>query len=142
MPDAPLITVEADVRAPVQTVWDCWTQPEHITQWNHASDDWHSPHATVDLREGGNMVARMEAKDGSAGFDFGTTFTKVVPHAQLDSVMDDGRTISVLFSEKDGVTRVTETFMAEGSNPVEMQRAGWQSILDNFARYAEAKAGA
>lgn len=137
MPDKTSITVETIVNAPVSKAWEAWTKPEHITQWNHASVDWHSPRATVDLKEGGKMVARMEAKDGSTGFEFETTFTKVVPHKQLDSVMSDGRKIFVTFEDQGDTTRVVETFDAESTNPIEMQREGWQSILDNYKKYTE-----
>lgn len=139
MAEKTLITVETVVKAPATHVWKCWTEPEHITQWNAASDDWHSPSSTVDLKEGGRFTTRMEAKDGSVGFDFGGVYTKVTPNTLLEYAMDDGRTVSVAFEEKDGETRVTETFVAESENSVEMQRGGWQSILDNFTRYAEAQ---
>ncbi len=139
MAEKTLITVETTVDAPVAHVWACWTEPEHITKWNAASDDWHSPASTVDLREGGRFTTRMEAKDGSMGFDFSGVYTKVVPSSLLEYAMDDQRTVSVAFAEQDGKTRVTETFVAETENSVEMQRAGWQSILDNFSKYAEAQ---
>lgn len=131
------ITVETTVNAPVATVWKCWTEPEHITQWNAASDDWHSPSATNDLREGGTFTARMEAKDGSAGFDFGGTYTKVVDQKEIAYTMDDGRKVSVTFEDKGDQTHVIETFDAETQNSPELQRAGWQSILDNFKKHAE-----
>lgn len=140
------ITVETTVNAPVETVWACWTEPEHIIRWNSASPDWHTPSATNDLREGGSFTSRMEAKDGSAGFDFGGTYTKVVEHEQIDYTMDDGRTVSVVFDGHPSTgsgqahTHVTETFDPESENPAEMQRQGWQAILDNFKAYAEARA--
>lgn len=133
------ITVETTVNAPIDTVWRCWTEPDHIMQWNAASDDWHTPSATNDLREGGEFVARMEAKDGSVGFDFGGTYTKVIDRRQIDYTMSDGRAVSITFDEQDGKTIVTETFDAESENPVEMQRDGWQSILDNFKQYVESR---
>ncbi len=136
MPENPLITVETTVQAPVEKVWHCWTTPECIMQWNAASDDWHTPRSTVDLREGGKMVLRMEARDGSAGFDFEVTFTKVVPQELLEYAMGD-RTVSVAFEDRDGATHVTETFVAETENPVEMQKQGWQAILENFKKHAE-----
>lgn len=139
MAEKTFITVEATVSAPIQTVWDCWTMPEHVTQWNHASDDWHSPRGTADLKNGGAFTYRMEAKDGSVGFDFGGTYTNVVPPTLLESVMGDGRTISVNFEEQGGNTHVTETFQAENQNSMEMQRQGWQAILENFKMYAEAR---
>jgi uncharacterized protein YndB with AHSA1/START domain len=108
-------------------------------QWNNASDDWHTPSATSDLKEGGKFTSRMEAKDGSFGFDFGGTFTKVVPQKNLEYVIGDGRKVSVKFEEQDGKILITETFEAEGQNPIEMQQQGWQAILDNFKKYTESK---
>lgn len=132
------ITVETTVKAPIDTVWRAWTTPEDITQWNAASDDWHTTRATVDLRDGGAFSSRMEAKDGSMGFDFAGTYTRVVPHALIESAFGD-RTMRVEFIEgADGVT-VRETFDAESTHPVEQQRDGWQAILDNFARHVEGR---
>jgi uncharacterized protein YndB with AHSA1/START domain len=133
------VTVETTVNAPAAKVWDMWNKPEHIMKWNSASPDWHCPKAESDLREGGTFTARMEARDGSMGFDFGGTYTKVVPNKILGYVMGDGRKVEVVFSEQDGKTHVLETFDAESENPVEMQKQGWQSILDNFKKYAEGK---
>ncbi len=138
MTNPTIITVETTVNAPLDTVWNFWTTPEHIMQWNSASDDWHTPSATNDLREGGSFTARMEAKDGSMGFDFGGTYTKVLGQKQIDYTIGDGRKVSVMFEEKDGGTHITESFDAESENPVEMQRGGWQSILENFKKYTEA----
>jgi uncharacterized protein YndB with AHSA1/START domain len=137
MPNSTPITVETTVDAPIDAVWACWTEPEHIMQWNSASDDWHTPSATNDLREGGTFTSRMEAKDGSVGFDFGGTYTKVMEYKQIDYTMDDGRKVSVTFDGHGGHTHITETFDPESENSVEMQRAGWQSILDNFKKHAE-----
>ncbi len=106
-------------------------------KWNSASDDWHTPRAESDLHEGGTFSSRMEAKDGSTGFDFGGTYTKVVPNKQLAYVMSDGRKVSIDFVEQDGKTHITETFDAETENPIDMQRDGWQSILNNFKKYTE-----
>lgn len=131
------ITVEATINAPLGKVWNYWTEPEHIMQWNAASDDWHTPSATNDLREGGSFTARMEAKDKSFGFDFGGTYTKVLEQKQIDYVMSDGRKVSISFEEHDGHTHVSETFDPESENPPEMQRQGWQSIMDNFKKYTE-----
>lgn len=131
------ITVEALVHAPIENVWRYWTEPEHITQWNAASDDWHSPRAENDVRVGGKFNARMEARDGSSGFDFGGTYTEVVPHERISYVMDDERKVEVLFQiEGDGV-KVTETFDAEEQNSLEMQKNGWQAIMDRFKKYVE-----
>jgi uncharacterized protein YndB with AHSA1/START domain len=136
---SPSVTVQADINAPVETVWACWTGPEHITKWNAASPDWHTPSATNDLRQGGSFASRMEAKDGSMGFDFGGTYTTVVEHEEIAYVMGDGRKVRVTFDGHDGHTHVTETFDAETQNPPEMQRQGWQAILDNFKDYAESR---
>ena len=131
------ITVSAVIHAPIERVWDSWTLPEHITKWTFASPDWHAPHATNDMQVGGKFMTRMEAVDGSIGFDFGGTYTNVEHHKALAYTMGDGRKVSVIFTETpDGVT-VTETFDPETQHPVEMQRAGWQSILDNFKKYVE-----
>jgi len=130
------ITVETLVHAPLAEVWRAWTTPADIVQWNAASADWHTTTASVDLREGGAFTSRMEAKDGSMGFDFAGTYTAVVPHTLIESTFGD-RTLRVEFVDgADGVT-VRETFDAETTFPVEQQRAGWQAILDNFARHVE-----
>jgi uncharacterized protein YndB with AHSA1/START domain len=134
------ITVEALVRAHPDAVWVAWNDPEDIRQWNAASDDWHTTRAAVDLREGGTFSARMEARDGSAGFDFEGTYTRVVPRELIEYEMSDGREVRVEFAEVPGGVRVRETFDAEDENPAEMQRAGWQAILDRFARHVEAQA--
>ena len=130
------ITVETVVHAPIDAVWRAWTTPADIVQWNAASDDWHTTTATVDLRAGGDFSSRMEAKDGSVGFDFAGTYTKVEPHKLIESAFGD-RTMQVEFeTAADGVI-VRETFDAETTHPEEMQRAGWQAILDNFKRHVE-----
>lgn len=134
------ITVETLVKADPSTVWDTWNTPEHIEQWNAAQEDWHTTNSTVDLREGGTFSSRMEAKDGSVGFDFEGTYTRVVPKQVIEYRMSDGREVRVEFVERPGGVLVKETFDAESENPLELQRQGWQAILDNFARYAEAKA--
>ena len=136
------ITVETLVKAPLAAVWDAWNTPEDIQQWNAASDDWHTTRSAVDLREGGKFSSRMEAKDGSAGFDFEGVYTRVVPKSAVAYRMGDGREAEVEFVERaDGVV-VTETFDAENVYPPEFQKQGWQAILDNFARHVEAKARA
>ena len=133
------ITVETVVRAKLKDVWDAWNNPSDIKQWNSAQHDWHTTHSTVDLREGGKFLSRMEAKDGSIGFDFEGTYTRIVPQQSIEYRMSDGREVEVEFSERDGGVLVKETFDAETENPPEMQRTGWQAILDNFARHVEAK---
>ena len=132
------ITVQATVNAPIAKVWDYWTNPTHITQWNNASDDWHTPSASNDLRVGGRFTSRMEAKDGSAGFDFEGEYTKVEQHMEIAYVMADGRKVQVLFDSTDGkTTTVTETFDPEQINSRELQQQGWQAILNNFKQYTE-----
>ncbi len=131
------ITIEALINAPVEKVWELWNSPEHITQWNAASEDWHTPRASNDLQPGGQLSSRMEAKDGSFGFDFIGTYTEVVPQSLLTYVLEEQRSVTVTFSSKGDQTLVVETFDAEKTNSVDMQRAGWQAILDNFKKYAE-----
>ena len=154
MVDTSPITVETTVDAPIAKVWGYWTMPEHIIQWNNASDDWHTPKATNDLREGGKFTARMEAKDGSMGFDFGGTYTKVVKHKHIEYTMGDGRNVRITFEERDpstdsqsspqassgqAHTHITETFDPESENSPDVQQQGWQSIMRNFKKYAESK---
>jgi uncharacterized protein YndB with AHSA1/START domain len=131
------ITVQNNVEAPVEKVWQLWTAPEHITKWCAASDDWHAPHATNDVRTGGTFTTRMEAKDGSFGFDFEGTYDEVKEHETIAYTMSDGRKVKIIFSPVGNGTRVVETFDAESTNSVEMQQGGWQAILDNFKRYVE-----
>jgi len=131
------ITVETTIRAPLENVWECFTKPEHITKWNAASEDWHSPRAENDLRTGGKFLYRMEAKDGSEGFDFTGTYNQVVPHERIVYTMDDGRKAEVHFAVEGDQTRVTTAFDPETMNTPEMQRSGWQAILDNFKKYVE-----
>lgn len=133
------ITVETLARTDLATAWNAYHTPEDITRWNTASDDWHSPRSRVDLREGGTFSTRMEAKDGSGGFDFEGTYTRVQPQSLVEYRMDDGREVSVHFDDTGDGVRVRTVFDAESENPAELQRAGWQSILDNVGRYVEAK---
>ncbi len=131
------ITVEAMVNAPVEKVWRNWTKTEHITQWNNASDDWHSPHATNDLRAGGKFSTRMEAKDASMGFDFGGIYDDVKINELIAYTLDDGRKVRIGFLPTSNETKITETFEAEDMNSIELQKGGWQAILDNFKKYTE-----
>src|SRR5688500_3272959 len=131
------ITIDTVVNAPIARIWDAWNNPEDIKQWNAAHESWHTTNSTVDLREGGKFSARMEAKDGSAGFDFEGTYTRIVPRKLVEYRMSDGREVRVEFSEEAGRVLVRETFDAESQNPSEVQRQGWQAILDNFARHVE-----
>lgn len=131
------ITIEAIINAPVAKVWENWTEPKHITKWNNASDDWHTPHAENDLRVGGKFLSRMEAKDGSFGFDFEGTYSEVIPFEKIKYGLEDGREVETFFAGNDSATTITTTFDAENENPVEFQQAGWQAILNNFKRYTE-----
>lgn len=131
------VTVETTVNAPVAKVWQYWTEPRHITQWCHASDDWHAPHAENDVRTNGKFKTTMAARDGSVSFDFEGVYTKVTPEKNIEYTMSDGRKVSVSFEASENRTRVAETFDTESSNPAEVQRQGWQAILDNFRRYVE-----
>lgn len=131
------ISIATTVNVPVEKAWEYWTRPEHIMKWNNASPDWHTPKAENDLREGGSFMSRMEARDGSFGFDFGGTYDKVKDHELISYTMDDGRTCEVIFRQQGAGTGIEESFDAEMQNSVDMQRQGWQSILDNFKKYAE-----
>lgn len=131
------ITVESVVNAPVEKVWKYWNQPEHITQWCSASDDWHAPKASNDLKVGGNFSTRMEAKDGSFGFDFGGVYDEVKTNELIEYTMGDGRKVEVHFTANGNETSIVETFDAENTHSVEMQKGGWQAILNNFKNYTE-----
>jgi len=132
------ITVETKVTAPIEEVWRAWTTPADIKQWNAASDDWHTTAATVDLRVGGAFSSRMEAKDGSFGFDFAGTYSKVVPH-QLIEITFGGRVAVIEFIDQKGSVVVRETFDAEETHSIDQQREGWQAILNRFAKHVEAR---
>jgi uncharacterized protein YndB with AHSA1/START domain len=136
-PNTVVLKVSAEVEVPVEKAWDLFNAPEHIVNWNAASPDWHSPRATNDLRTGGSFSYRMEARDGSFGFDFAGEYTEVVPMTSFAYKMEDGRTARVEFHPIKTGTLVITQFDAENSNPLEMQQNGWQAILDNFKRYAE-----
>ena len=132
------ITVETIVAAPVERVWRAYTTPEDIKRWNAASDDWHTTSAQVDLREGGAFSSRMEAKDGSMGFDFAGTYTKIVEHERIDYSFGD-RTAQVEFAQTPKGVKVRVTFDSESTHSVEQQRQGWQAILDSFRRHVETR---
>ena len=132
-----LITVANTVNAPAEKVWEYWSKPEHITKWANASDDWHTTRAENDLREGGSFISRMEAKDGSFGFDFGGVYDVVRKNEYIEYTLGDGRKVEITFSSVDNKTKVVEKFEAESTNPVDMQKGGWQAILDNFKKYTE-----
>lgn len=133
------ITVTAEVNAPAEKVWDCWTKPAHITQWNQASSDWHCPKAENDVRAGGRFSSTMAARDGSFSFDFGGIHDEVIHHKTIASTLDDGRKMQVSFEEKGGKILVTESFEAENINSLELQRDGWQAILNSFKKYTESR---
>jgi uncharacterized protein YndB with AHSA1/START domain len=132
------ITVEAIIKAPVAKVWSAYTSPDDIKQWNTASDDWHTTKSSVDLCVGGAFTSRMEAKDGSFGFDFAGTYTKIVPNKLIEYSFGDRVGTVEFVAGANGVT-VRVTFDAESENPVEQQRQGWQAILNNFAKHVEAR---
>ena len=132
-----IFTVQTTIHAPLAKAWEFWTTPEHIMQWNNASDDWHTTNAQNDLRKGGNFSSRMEAKDGSFGFDFGGTYDEVIVHELIAYTLGDGRKVNVTFESHGDETNIVEIVEAENENPIEMQQVGWQAILDNFKRYTE-----
>lgn len=134
-----MITVETEIEAPIEKVWECWTNPEHITNWNFATDEWSCPSAINDLKQGGEFVWRMESKDGSMGFDFTGTYQQIEPEKSISYTMTDGRKVEINFLSDGNKTKLTESFEAEGTNADEQQRAGWQAILNNFKRYVESK---
>lgn len=131
------ITIQATMNEPVEKVWRCWTEPKYIMIWNNASEDWHTTKAENDLRAGGRFLSRMEAKDGSFGFDFSGTYDEVKLYETIAYTLDDDRKVKINFTSEGNQTNVTETFEAEGENSIEMQRAGWQAILDNLKKYVE-----
>lgn len=131
------IEVSAKINAQVEKVWDCWTKPEHITKWNFADPSWHCPKAENDLKVGGKYLARMEAKDGSFGFDFEVIYDTITEYQEISYTMADGRKATTLFAANETQTTVTTTFDAETENAVELQQNGWQAILNNFKNYVE-----
>ena len=133
------ITVETQVQAPMAKIWDAYTTPADIQQWNAASDDWHTTRASVDLRVGGTFSSRMEAKDGSFGFDFAGTYTRIVPHALIEYAFGERSCVVEFVSNANSVT-VRVTFDAETQHPLEQQRDGWQAILNRFAQHVQTKA--
>jgi len=136
-PEKNSVTVQVTIDAPAKKVWEFWTEPEHITQWYHASDDWHAPYADNDLRTDGKFKTTMAAKDGSFSFDFEGSYTNIQTYKLIEYTLGDGRTVSISFDSDDNMTTITQIFDAETVNPVEMQRTGWQAILDNFKEYTE-----
>jgi uncharacterized protein YndB with AHSA1/START domain len=131
------ITVKVTVNAPVKKVWSYWTEPKHITEWNYASEDWHTPFAENDLQVGGKFVSRMEAKDGSFGFDFSGIYDDVKLYEVINYTLEDGRDVKITFIDHENITEVIEVFEAEDENSMELQQTGWQAILDHFKNYIE-----
>jgi uncharacterized protein YndB with AHSA1/START domain len=135
--DKQVLTVENTINAPVEKVWEYWTKPEHIIRWSTPSDDWHTPRAENDLKAGGNFLSRMEAKDGSVGFDFGGVYDAVTKNEYIEYTIGDGRKVKIIFKSDGNKTKITESFEAENTHSIEMQQGGWQAILDNFKKYTE-----
>ena len=131
------IIVKATVDASTEKVWQHWNEPKHITQWNSASDDWHTTHAENDLRVGGKFLSRMEAKDGSFGFDFEGVYAEIIPLKKIKYTLEDGREVETIFTENGEMTAILTKFDAENENPIETQKGGWQAILNNFKQYIE-----
>jgi uncharacterized protein YndB with AHSA1/START domain len=131
------ITVETTINAPVEKVWEFWNEPSHINNWCTATPEWHTINAANDLKAGGKFSSRMEAKDGSMGFEFGGIYDVVKTNEQINYTMGDSRTVDISFSKAGNGTKIVETFEAEDQNPVEMQQMGWQAILNNFKSYVE-----
>ncbi|MFA6150242.1 MAG: SRPBCC domain-containing protein [Chitinophagaceae bacterium] len=134
-----MITVETSVNAPVEKVWESWTKPESIMEWNSASPDWHTPKAENDLREGGKFSSTMAAKDGSMSFDFWGNYTKIIPNELIEYTLGDGRKVSISFKNENGKVHITESFQPESQNTLELQKGGWQAIMDNFKQFVESK---
>ena len=139
MEETTRIMVKATVNSPVAKVWEAWNTPGDIMQWNAADPSWHTPSSENDLRTGGKFKNRMEAKDGSFGFDFEGIYDQVELHQEITYTMSDGRKATTLFAEQDGKTNIQTTFDAETENDPELQKQGWQAILDNFVKYVESK---
>lgn len=132
-----LIKVETVVNVPIEKVWEYWTDPKHIVKWNNASEDWHTTEAKNDLKIGGKFTSRMEAKDGSFGFDFGGVYTEVRLYEVISYVLGDGRKVEINFINEENKTKIIENFEGENENHPEFQQMGWQAILDNFKKYSE-----
>lgn len=132
-----VITIEATVNAPIEKVWKYWSEPQHITKWAFASDDWHAPASENDLRTGGKFSTTMAAKDGSFSFDFGGVYDKVEKHKTIDYTIGDGRKVTNSFTSSGNETKIVQSFEAEEQNSIDMQRGGWQAILNNFKKYTE-----
>ncbi|WP_080147283.1 SRPBCC domain-containing protein [Marinilactibacillus piezotolerans] len=135
--DRQQITIKSTVNQPVEVVWESWKKPEHIMKWNQASEDWHTVYAENDLKVGGRFLSRMEAKDGSTGFDFSGTYEMVEPYETIAYELEDSRKVLITFEPFESQTEIVQIFDAENENPAEMQREGWQAILNQFKQYTE-----
>lgn len=133
------ITIETTIKSDIDTVWKRWTTPSDIKKWNTASPEWHTTKAENNLKKGGHFSSRMEAKDGSMGFDFDGIYEDIIPNKHIAYVLDDNRKVDIKFETIETGIKITETFEPENQNPAEMQKQGWQAILDNFKTYVESK---
>jgi uncharacterized protein YndB with AHSA1/START domain len=132
-----MVTIETTVNATIEKVWKYWTEPKHIMNWNNASPDWHTPASENDLKVGGKFSSTMAAKDGSESFDFGGIYTAVIPNEKIEYTLGDDRKVKISFSKSKQGVKIVESFEAENENPIDMQKMGWQAILDNFKKYTE-----
>lgn len=132
-----IVTVEVLIDAAMDVVWKCWITPADIIKWNNASEDWHTPDASNDLRKGGKFTYKMEAKNGSVGFDFGGTYGDIIDRQEINYTLEDGRRVRIIFMNVDHKVQIIESFEVEDIHPIEMQQQGWQAILDNFQKYVE-----
>lgn len=134
-----LLTIHTIIDAPIKVVWNKWTNPDDIVKWNNASDDWHTTRAVNDLRVDGKFLSRMEAKNGSTGFDFEGTYNSIKPYELIEYTLDDNRKVRMSFKQDENKTQIVGTFEPENTNSLELQQSGWQAILDNFKKYTESK---
>jgi uncharacterized protein YndB with AHSA1/START domain len=132
-----MITVKCNIDSKIETVWNCWTNPQHIVKWNNASEDWHTPHAENDLKVGGKFKSAMSSKDGKMSFDFEGEYTQVETHSFIEYKIADGRKVDIYFVALDNGVEIIESFEPENEHPEEMQSQGWQAILNNFKKYVE-----
>ncbi len=134
---AKVLTIDTIVKSSIENVWNAYTEPQHIVNWNFASSDWHCPKAENDMKIGGKYSARMEAKDGSFGFDFVAVYDEIIPFEKIVYTIEDGRKVITVFENLNDAIKITTVFEAENQNPIDMQKAGWQAILNNFKNYTE-----
>ena len=137
MENKEIISVKTLINAPIIKVWNFWTEPKHIMNWNNASEDWHTPYSTNDLKVGGKFSYTMASKDGSMSFDFGGTYNEVIPMKKIVYTLDDDRKVTINFENSNNQVEITEIFEAENQNPKEIQQQGWQAILDSFKKYVD-----